>query len=358
MRSLRGWRPAQVWSLLALATLAFAGALELLRLSAGVLMGALIAAVLVASADGALDLPVWPYRLAQALVGCLIARSLNVTNLQTILRQWPTFVVCVSAVILFSLALGGLLARSRVLPGTTAVWGAAPGAATVMVLMSEAYGADERLVAFMQFLRVAVVAVSASLVSQLFAPHGAAAAKVWFPALDGASFLQTLAVAVLGALLATRWRLPGSGLVLPIFLAALLALLGVPIVLPPWLMAAAYTLLGWAIGLRFTREILRYTAHAFFKVLASIVALVLLCSGLGHLLHLVTGIDPLTAYLATSPGGADSVAIIAAGSAVDLPFVTAMQTTRFLVVLVVGPALARLAARWSSPGDEPRIKRG
>ena len=51
------------------------------------------------------------------------------------------------------------------------------------------------------------------------------------------------------------------------------------------------------------------------------------------------GTDPLTAYLATSPGGADSVAIIAASSNVDVPFVMAMQMARFILVLLVVPVL-------------------
>ena len=137
-------------------------------------------------------------------------------------------------------------------------------------------------------------------------------------------------------------------MLLPMVVMTLLAgLADFPITLPPWLLAISYALLGWAIGARFTRETLVYAASAFWKVLASILVLVALCGGLAYALHLVTGLDPLTAYLATSPGGADSVAIIAASSKVDLPFVTAMQTTRFLVVLVVGPAIARLTARWS-----------
>jgi len=53
-------------------------------------------------------------------------------------------------------------------------------------------------------------------------------------------------------------------------------------------------------------------------------------------------VDPLTAYLATSPGGADSVAIISASTPVDVPFVMAMQMSRFLIILFLGPALARL----------------
>ena len=59
------------------------------------------------------------------------------------------------------------------------------------------------------------------------------------------------------------------------------------------------------------------------------------------------GIDPLTAYLATSPGGMDSVAIIAAASdSVDISFVMALQSARFLIVLLLGPSLARLVTRW------------
>ena len=70
-------------------------------------------------------------------------------------------------------------------------------------------------------------------------------------------------------------------------------------------------------------------------------------------LHKFAGIDPLTAYLATSPGGANSVAIIAASSDVDVPFVMAMQIGRFLVILMIGPTLARFIARQSGLAENP-----
>ena len=63
------------------------------------------------------------------------------------------------------------------------------------------------------------------------------------------------------------------------------------------------------------------------------------------------GTDPLTAYLATSPGGADAVAIIAASSPVDMPFVMAMQIGRLFVAILVGPSLARIIARWTAERD-------
>ena len=64
----------------------------------------------------------------------------------------------------------------------------------------------------------------------------------------------------------------------------------------------------------------------------------------------VAGVDPLTAYLATSPGGIDTVAIIAASSQVDVPFVLSMQFVRVIIVLATVPRLARfLAERQMEP---------
>jgi membrane AbrB-like protein len=112
-------------------------------------------------------------------------------------------------------------------------------------------------------------------------------------------------------------------------------------------MAGCYTVVGWIIGLRFTREIVVYAARMLPRITTSILMLIILCGGLAWALHLVLGTDMLTAYLATSPGGADSIAIIAASSKVDLPFVMAMQTARFLLVILIGPSLARMVARWT-----------
>jgi len=122
--------------------------------------------------------------------------------------------------------------------------------------------------------------------------------------------------------------------------------------LPPWLLAASYALVGWSIGLRFTRPILVHALRALPRLVASILVLIALCGGLAVILVLTAGVDPLTAYLATSPGGADSVAIIAGSSDVNLPFVMAMQTARFLVVLLVGPGVARFFARRTGVASE------
>jgi uncharacterized protein len=93
-------------------------------------------------------------------------------------------------------------------------------------------------------------------------------------------------------------------------------------------MAGCYALVGSSIGFRFSRDIMIYAARVIPKIAASTLTLIALCGDLAILLHLIAGTDPLTAYLPTSPGGADSVAITAASSNVDVPFVMAIQMAR------------------------------
>jgi membrane AbrB-like protein len=337
------------WGVLLIASLAFIVPLELMRLPAALLLGAMAAAILVAVFEGKLAVPGWPYVLAQGLIGCLVARSVGPAILATMLQQWPLFLAGVCSVLVISTSQGALLARWKVLPGTTAVWGSTPGAATVMVLMSESFGGDPRLVAFMQFLRVILVALVASIVARLWVAPGAVRAAVdWFPAVAAGPFWETMALAVVGAIVGAKSRIPAGALLIPLIAGIALSCTSlITITLPPWLMAGCYALVGWSIGLRFTREIVLYAARVFPKIAASTLTLIVLCGGLAWLLHVSVGTDPLTAYLATSPGGADSVAIIAASSNVDLPFVMAMQTARFMLVLLVGPTLARAVARWT-----------
>ncbi len=289
---------------------------------------------------------------AQSVVGCMIATRLPPSLLFEAGHHWPVFLGGVVSTIAAAAGLGALLARGGVLPGTTAVWGAMPGAATVMVLMSNSFGADMRLVAFMQYLRVVCVAVVASAVSRLWSAGGAQAPVHWFAPVPSAPLAETLVLAAAGAWLGARLRIPGGPLLLPMAAALILQGTGtMSIALPPWLLGASYVVIGWTVGERFNLAVLRHAAHALPRVLASVMALIALCGLSALVLHQVAGVSPLTAYLATSPGGADSVAIIAASSPVDVPFVMAMQMGRFLLVLLIGPRLARWIARaMSGPG--------
>jgi membrane AbrB-like protein len=353
--TLRGRQPALQWGALLIASLLCIWGFELARLPAALLLGAIAAAILVSWFEGRVRIPPWAFVVAQGFVGCLVARSITPDILIALFRKWPMFLTLIGMVVVCATSLGFVLARWKILPGTTAVWGSSPGAATAMVLMADGFGGDMRLVAVMQYLRVACVGLLASIVARAWSASGAAAAVAtdWFPPLAAGPFLGTLALAVGGAIVGVKSRIPAGPLLLPLFAGAPLeASRLLTITLPPWLLAVCYALVGWSIGLRFTREIILYAAKQLPRILASIFALIAMCGALAFALHEAAGTDPLTAYLATSPGGADAVAIIAASSRVDIPFVMAMQIGRLLMVILIGPSLARLIAR-STAASKP-----
>ncbi len=337
---------ATQWAVLLALSVVFAAVLEGLRLPAALLLGPMMAAILLAAAEARTRVRDLPFFAAQSIIGCMVARGLPASVLVDLQKDWLLFVGVILLVVAVSTSLGYLLARWQVLPGTTAIWGASPGGATAMILMADAYGADMRLVAFMQYQRLVFVATMASIVSAVWtAGEGGAPAMVWFPAVNWPAFGETLAVAAVGAAAARRLRVPAGALLGPMVLGVVLQDTGLlTIELPPWFLAVSYLLIGWTIGLRFTRPILAHAARAMPLLAAAVAVLILLCGGLAVVLVLATGVDPMTAYLATAPGGMDSVAIIAASSNVNVPFVMAMQACRLIVVLATGPALTRFLA--------------
>jgi membrane AbrB-like protein len=343
---------------LLLVTAALVAVLYLIGIPAAFLLGAMGAAMILVGRGGTVRLPAWIFAVAQAVVGCLIARSFTPSLFRTVVQHLALFVGVTFAVLLVATALGLGLARLRILPGSTALWGSFPGAATVMVLLSGSFGGDMRLVAVMQYLRVVVVAVTASLVGRLFglAGHGDHH-PAWLTPVVWPSFAILVAIILVGGLLGPRLRLPVGALLLPMVLTTVLQDLGlVRVELPQPLLVASYLVVGWAIGLRFTRDAFRDAGRTLPQVLGSIAMLVAACGGIGWVLTRIGHLDMLTAYFATSPGGADSIAIIAAGTSVDVPFVMATQMSRFLAVLLLGPTLARRAAQLTrdihTPGEK------
>ncbi len=333
------------WLLLGLATLAITVALEAIQLPAALLLGPMIAGIGLALAGLRLKMPAFGRTFAQAVIGIMIAGTVTLDILMTFAAHWPLFLATIVSVVTVSALSGYALARLKVLPATTAIWGSSAGAASAMVLMAQAYGADARLVGFMQYLRVIFVAGIAAIVARTVAGITATTpTHTFFETPDLPQALTAAAIALAGALLGKATRLPAGMLLGPLLLGGALHVAGVAFYVPEVVLALAYAMLGWTIGLGFDRDVLVHAGRALLPVTASILILIAFSGLLAYALHTLAGIDPLTAYLATSPGGLDSIAIIAAAIDVDLPFIMALQTTRLMIVMAIGPVLARLLA--------------
>jgi membrane AbrB-like protein len=334
------------WAALIFLTLPLILLLEQVAMPAASLLGAIAAAIFLALRAVKLRVPDILFFGAQSMLGCIIAHSFSLPVLYGMLDNWAMALGAVLAVVFFSAVIGWVVTIKQILPGSTGIWGTSPGAATPMTLMCEAFGADMRLVAFMQYLRVVLVAGAAALAARASgAPlQQYSFVESLFPALDWLPLAQTMLLAAVCGFLGWRAGMPGAPMLLPMFAGTLLQNFDLMrIETPGWVQVCTYALVGWSIGMRFNRESFGYALRLLPKIFCLIMLMLALSGGLAALLHFGAGIDLLTAYLAASPGGIDAVAIIVSSSKADTSFVMAIQTARTVVVLLIGPPLARLA---------------
>ncbi|MDN8598044.1 AbrB family transcriptional regulator [Citrobacter sp. S2-9] len=336
--------PVLQWSSLFLLSLLLSLIFLFLHLPAALLLGPMIAGIVFSMKGVTLRLPRSAFLAAQAILGCMIAQNMTGSILTTLAVNWPVVLAILFVTLLSSAAVGWLLVRYSGLPGNTGAWGSSPGGAAAMVAMAQDYGADIRLVAFMQYLRVLFVAGAAVLVTRIALGDGAEAVSQqieWFPPLS-LNLLTTLLLAAVAGIAGRVLRIPSGTMLLPMLAGAVLHSGGIiEIELPEWLLAAAYMAIGWRIGLGFDKQVFFMALRPLPQILASIFALLAICAAMAWGLAHYMQIDFMTAYLATSPGGLDTVAVIAAGSNANMALIMAMQTLRLFSILLTGPAVAR-----------------
>jgi uncharacterized protein len=243
-----------------------------------------------------------------------------------------------------SLVAGAVLARLTILDRPTAALGMIAGGASGIVGISDDLGGDDRLVAFMQYLRVLVVVlVTPALVGVIFPGAHAGSAPSSGPLLgSGGGWLLTAAIAAGGQLI----RLPARALMGPMLIAGTLTLTGISdFTVPTIARETAFVIIGLYIGLRFTQDTVRAVGRLLLPVLASIVGLLVACFALAIVLNATTSVSLEDAYLATTPGGLYAVLAVAFGAGANTTFIVAVQSLRVLVMVVLAPVAVRRVLR-------------
>jgi len=291
---------------------------------------------------------------AQAVIGVALGSYLRLSTLRAVGAHWPAVALVCLATLGLTVITGLVLARVSEADRVTASFGMIAGGASGIIAISNELGADERLVAVMQYLRVVVIVLITPPVAALLSPglgagatHAAAVATT-SSVPSGLAFC--VVAAVLGVLLGRLVRLPAASLLGPMLVTGGLTLLGVPLTaaVPAVVQGVAFAIIGLQVGLRFTPQSLRSAQRVIVPALVLIGALLVACALLGLLLASLTGVSALDGYLATTPGGLYAVLATAVGSRADTTFVLSIQLLRLFVMLLAAPALARrLASRMS-----------
>ena len=214
-----------------------------------------------------------------------------------------------------------------------------------MVALARGLGADDRVVTVVQYLRVLIVLLAMPLVATvLFHPHTGAGHLTTGPTRWGPDLAFVTLSVVLGLAVQRFITAPSTALLAPMLVATVISATGVlgQVSVPTPLQNVGYALVGVPVGLRFSRASLRSIARLLPLAVVLIVLVIVACALLGVLLSAGTGVDLLTAYLATTPGGLFAVLAIAAGSGSDVTYVLAIQVIRVFAMLLLAPALGRL----------------
>ena len=296
------------------------------------------------------------FAAGQAVTGVVLGAYLQKSALEALGDDWLPVTLVSAATLLISLGAGVLLARFTEADAPTAALGMIAGGASGIVAMARELGGDDRLVAFMQYVRVLIVVLLTPLVVALAFPGhdaggsaGTPDSETWLG--DALAWPATAAVAIGGALLGRAIRLPAGILLGPLLVAAAITL-GWPdaaFEVPPLLREAGFVVIGWQVGLRFTMGTARAAGRLLVPVLIAMVVLIVACFGLALALDATTSVSLLDAYLATTPGGLYAVLAVGVGADANTTFIVAVQSLRLLVMVLLAPVAVRLLLRSGRP---------
>ena len=204
------------WTLLVAGAAASVALLRALGIPGAVLLGPMLVAIAFALSGAGLKLKPGIFLPVQAVLGCMVASVISWDLLRLIADHW----VVVLAVNILSIVVAALISvvftRRGWLPGQSAIWGLSPGAASTMMMLGEQRGADPRVIALMQHLRIVLVTLTAIAVAGLVGAAAGPGAEAASPPatvfltgavpLHVAATLAGLVAIGVGAALATKWR--------------------------------------------------------------------------------------------------------------------------------------------------------
>ena len=285
---------------------------------------------------------------AQAVIGVIVGTYVQRSTLTVIANHWLVVTLVCLVTLGISVLAGLLLARISPIDQATSSFGMIAGGAAGIISISHDLGADDRIVAVLQYIRVLIIVAAAPIVAGTVfgataspAHSGVGAGGGW---LMGMVFLVVCAAA--GIPLARRLRIPAGALLGPMLVAAGLTLSGSALAAKVPMPAAdvAFTLIGLQVGLRFTPASLRQARALLPAATAMIIAMIVISAFLGAILASVAQVSQLDGYLATTPGGLSAVLALSVGTRTNATFILSVQLIRTFVMLLAAPPLARWIA--------------
>lgn len=322
-----------------------------LHLPLGFLLGALLATALLAAGD----VPIagrrmfLPNSLRQwfvPVIGVSIGGAFTPEVLAGAVHWWPSLL----ALLVYIPAAHGLayvIFRKGGVGRIEAFFGGVPGGLIESVTLGEEMGADVRVLAALQFLRLILTIVSIPLI--FLALTGSSVGSAAGAVLGGGVQLglrDAVVLALAGALgfaVARALRFPAAVMTGPLLFSALAHATGLAHGVPPlWLVAVTQVVIGANLGSRFGGMDRRMLARTMgLSVVNSVFTLMLSFVFAMTVSRLVD--EPVSAvFLAFAPGGVAEMSLIALSLNIHVIYVTVHHVAR----IVLSVMIARMGSRF------------
>lgn len=251
----------------------------------------------------------------------------------------------VLSVITVSLGIGAgvMLAKSvKGISPQTGILCMLPGGSSTIPVIAMETGADYRLVALSQYLRLLIVSLSLPLVTSIFNVHTSAVTEetgTWW----GAVLLVVFAL--VGPYIGKLLHFPAPHIFAPLLLTVAAGkFIPEALIMPNFVAVIGFLIIGWFCGGGLSVPVLKIFARQLPMTLLFIIITIATCAATALLLTAWLDISYFDAYLATSPGGLETVLALAheGGSS---PAVVSVQLIRLMTLLVLAGYLSTII-RW------------
>lgn len=316
-----------------------------LGVSAGWIIGSLLAGILYSFFIRKITFSSTFFKFVIGFIGVNIGLMIDEDLLPTLVKYSIPLAVSIILILIGSMFLSWILYKNTFLDKKTALFCCMPGGASVMIALSDDYGADSRIVTAFHIVRITLFVLLIPLLSGIIVNAG----PLILPS-EGRSFVFDyallykipilIAVVFIAIFVAKLIKIPSAPFILSMVIGFLFNQFVYNIgSMPAYVLSFAQVLLGGVISVRFNRDVLKKINKIKFVSGSIMFLYIVLGFAVSFFVYMITSLNFVTSLLSVVPAGAAEMASTAALLQQDASLVASFQLIRVLVLTILIPII-------------------
>lgn len=312
------------------------------------MLGAMLGTTILSMSGLKMGSPIWLRPKVIPIIGVLLGSSLSMEVLSNALTWLPSVLLMPVFIVVATLSCMMIYRHFGGYSNASAFFASVPGGLSEMIMLSAAYGGDERRVALAHGIRVLLTIALVGLIYGLTLHVSSTGGRNWvaLDALTLADYLWLGGAAVVGGVIGSRFNLPAGVIMVPMLISGVLHIIGVVTVAPPSLLVVmAQVVMGSSIGARFSGTTFKEILPDIFLGALSTVAMLGVAAVFALAVHVTAGTEISHSFLAFAPGGLSEMSLLALALGQAVAYVSVLHIIRILLVVVAAPQFFRVTTR-------------